>query len=74
MNMKRTKKDPNVYPPGLNAAKVKRIIDYYDRQTAEEAAEEITSAPLAGPTAWIEVPQELVPKVRKLIASHKKSA
>ena len=68
------KKDPNVYPPGLNAAKVKRIIDYYDRQTDEEAAREIATAPSAEPTAWVEVPIELLPRVRRLIAQRKKPA
>lgn len=72
--MMRKKSDPNVYPPGLNLAKIKRIIAYYDRQAEEEAAEEIESAPLVGPTTWVEVPQELLPQVRKLIARHKKSA
>ncbi len=67
------KKDPNVYPPGLDAAKVRRILKYYDRQTDDAAAEEIASAPLAEPTAWIEVPVALVPQVRKLLARHKKT-
>jgi hypothetical protein len=72
--MMRHKKDPNVYPPGLDAAKVKRIIAYYDNQTDDEAAEEISSAPFAEPTAWIEVPLEILPRVRKLIARRQRKA
>jgi hypothetical protein len=68
------RKDPNVYPPGLNAAKVKRIIEFYDRQAPEAAAREIESAPLVEPTTWVEVPQALLPRVRTLIARHRKSA
>jgi hypothetical protein len=70
----RKKRDPNVYPPGLNAAKVKRIIAYYDRQTDEEAAREIATAPSVGPTVWVQIPQKLLPAVRKLIAQHRKTA
>jgi hypothetical protein len=59
----------------MNAAKIQRIIDYYDNQTDEEGAAEIERAPLASmPTSWIEVPVELVPRVQKLIAQHRKSA
>lgn len=68
------KKDPNNYPKGLNAAKVRRIIDYYDRQSEEQIIAEIENAPLVEPTAWIEVPLELLPRVRKLIAGRRRSA
>jgi len=33
-------KDPNTYPPGLNAQRVREIIDHYDNQTEEEALAE----------------------------------
>ena len=62
------KKDPNIYPPGLNAKKVRQIIDYYDNQSDEDAAIEIATAPSASETTWIAVPAKLVPKIRKLIA------
>ena len=68
------KKDPNKYPPGLTAAKVRQIIDHYDRQTDEEAAEEIESAPAAQGVIWMQVPNDLVPQVRKLIQRRRKSA
>ena len=68
------RKDPNLYPRGLNPARVRRIIDYYDRQTPDEAAQEIASAPLAEPTTWVEIPQALLPRVRKMLAGHKRTA
>jgi len=67
-------KDPNAYPRGLDAARVRRIIAYYDRQTDAEAAREIVSAPLAEPTRWVEIPESLLPRIRKLLAGHKRSA
>jgi len=33
-------KDPNKYPPGMNAQRVRAIIDHYDNQTEEEALAE----------------------------------
>ena len=62
------KKDPNVYPPGVSAKKVRRVLAYYENQTDEEAAIEIATAPSASQTTWIPVPAKLVPKIRKLIA------
>lgn len=39
------KKDPNIYPPGLNAKKVRQIIDFYENPSDEDAAIEIATAP-----------------------------
>lgn len=67
----KSKKDPNVYPPGLNAKKVRQIIEFYEGQTDEEAATEIATAPSASETTWIPVPRKLIPKIRKLIANER---
>lgn len=53
------------YPSGWNEARVRRVLDYYESQTDEEAAAEIESA-FEGTT--MEVPTALVPVVRELIA------
>jgi response regulator of citrate/malate metabolism len=74
MKKRAAKKDPNKYPKGLNAAKVRRIIDHYDHQTDEESAREIETARVVKATSWIEVPIELLPKVRKLLAQYRKTA
>jgi len=36
----KSKKDPNQYPPGFNAQRVRAIIDHYDNQTEDEALAE----------------------------------
>jgi hypothetical protein len=55
-------------PSGWNEARVRRVLDYYESQTDEEAATEIRSA-LENTT--MEVPTALVPVVRELIAKRK---
>ncbi len=65
------KKDPNKYPRGWNAARVKRVAEYYERQTDDEAAAEIEAAFGKGGT-MMRVPRALVPVVRVLIQKHRK--
>jgi hypothetical protein len=65
------KHDPNVYPPGLNAAKVKRIIAYYERQTEDGIIEEFEAASKGKDSVMIQVPRRLLPAVRKLLAPRK---
>ncbi|MGH8222157.1 MAG: hypothetical protein ACREQZ_04210 [Woeseiaceae bacterium] len=62
------KKDPNQYPPGWNAAKVKKLIAYYENQTEDEAVEEDEAAYAHEHSSMIEVPNRLVPVVRELVA------
>ncbi len=65
-------KDPNIYPRGWDAAKVRRVIDYYESQTDEEAAAE-DDAIFARPSETVmQVPAKLVPAVRRLIARHER--
>ena len=68
------RKDTNIYPAGLNAKKVKEIIAYYDARQHVDLLENGDHELISEPTAWIEVPIELVPQVRKLIARRKKIA
>ena len=56
------------YPRGWDEARVRRVLDYYDSQSDEEAAAEIDAA-FASTT--MEVPVALVPIVRQLIAKRK---
>ena len=62
-------KDPNKYPPGWDQARVEDAIGHYDNQTEDEAVAEIEGA-LAKDHATVEVPHELMPAVRDLIAKH----
>ena|SRR3989337_2324720 len=56
------------YPRGWNEARVRRVIEYYESQSDEEAAAEI-EAGLKSTT--MEVPHGLVPVVRQLIAKRR---
>lgn len=61
----------NEFPAGLDEQSVRELVDYYDRQSDEEAAAEHEAA-LAHPTGtMMDVPTELVPVVRELIARHR---
>jgi hypothetical protein len=68
------RKDPNVYPPGLTAKKVAEIIAYYDARQDVDLLEDRDHQMVFEPTAWVEVPVELVPEVKKLITRRRKSA
>jgi len=71
---RRRKKDPNVYPPDLNRAKVEKLIAYYDAHQDDDVLGDDVVEANAAAYVWVEVPQDLVPKVQKLIANHRKSA
>jgi hypothetical protein len=57
---------PN-YPPGWDEERVRRVLKHYEEQTDEEAVAEDEAAFEATHTA-MEVPVDLVPKIRELIA------
>jgi len=60
------------YPPGCDEARVQRVLARYETQTEEEAvAEDEAAFDPNGPTV-MEVPRDLVPAVRELIAKHQK--
>ena len=61
----------NAFPPGWNKERVSKVLEHYETQTEEEAvAEDEAAFHLSGQT-FIEVPTELVPAVRELLAKHK---
>jgi hypothetical protein len=64
----------SVFPPGWDETRVRRVLDHYESQSDEEAvAEDEASFDTTTSTA-MEVPVELVPAVRELIAKHRRSA
>lgn len=67
------KKDPNQYPKGLNAAKVRAIIDHYDKQSEDEAVAEDEAAFGRGLTTVMEIPTSLVPEVLAMINRHSRT-
>jgi hypothetical protein len=67
------RKDPNVYPPGWNYQKAMKIAEYYDNKKDTVILDDDAEQTEAG-LIWMEVPQELVPEIRKLIARRRKTA
>ena len=64
--MKKVKKDK--FPPGWDEERVRRVLEYYEQQTEEEAVAE-DEAPFSDENRSVmEVPHGLVPVVRELIA------
>lgn len=60
----------NEFPAGMDEQSIRDLVDYYDSQTDEDAAVEHEAA-LARPTGTLmDVPTELVPVFRELIARH----
>jgi hypothetical protein len=59
------------FPPGWDEERVRRVLDLYERQTEEEAVAEDEAAFEDSTQAVVEVPRELVPAIRELIAKHR---
>ena len=66
------KKDPNKYPPGWDAKKVKKVLDFYDNMTEDEEVKEDERIFSSRSQAYIGVPKALLPMIRQLILSHRK--
>jgi hypothetical protein len=60
------------FPPGWDESRVRRVLEHYEQQSEAEAVAE-DEATLQDPTqALMEVPRDLVPAVRELIAKRSK--
>ena len=64
---KRTK-----FPEGWDEARVKRVLKHYEGQSEEQAVAEDEAASEQPDQTLMEVPNELVPTVRELIAKRRK--
>lgn len=62
------------FPPGWNEDRVRRVLEHYESQSESEAVAEDEAAFDSSVATVMNVPRELVPQVRELIARHKKSA
>jgi hypothetical protein len=60
----------NRFPPGWNEARVRRVLRHYEEQTDSEAIAEDERAKTDPHLTVMEIPTELVPAVRELIARH----
>ncbi len=58
------------FPPGWDEEKVRKILRYYEEQTEDEAVAEDETAFESRDQTMMEVPNDLVPAVRELIAQH----
>lgn len=59
------------FPPGWDEDRVKRVMSHYETQSEEEAVAEDEAAYEAQDQTVMEVPTDLVPAVRNLIAKRK---
>ena len=58
------------FPPGWDEERVRKVLEHYERQTDSEAVAEDEAAYEDSSQTFMEIPKELVPEVRKLIAEH----
>jgi hypothetical protein len=56
------------FPKGWNEERVKRVLDQYEKQTESEAVAEDEAAWEDLSQTFVEIPNELVPAVRELLA------
>ncbi len=60
----------NNFPPGWDEERVRRALAHYEEQTEAEAVAEDEAAFQDQTQTVMEIPTELVPAVRELIARH----
>jgi hypothetical protein len=65
--MNKAKQKKQKYPPGWDEARVRKLAEYYDNQTDEDAVAEIEAALHDENQTMMMVPTELVPEIVKLI-------
>lgn len=58
------------FPAGWDEARVRRVLAHYEEQTEDEALAEDEAAFEDQAQTFMEVPKDLVPAVRELIARH----
>jgi len=58
------------YPPGWDQERLKRVLAHYEQQSEDEAVAEDEAAFEKNGEAMMEVPYELIPTIRELIAKH----
>ena len=61
----------SAFPPGWDEDRVRRVLAHYEEQTEEEAVAEDEAALEDTAQTLMEVPNDLVPAVRQLIAKRR---
>lgn len=62
------------FPPSWNEERVQKVLGHYEGQTEEEATADDEAVFEDRGQTFIEVPSDLVPEVRSLIAKHQARA
>ena len=62
---------PSKYPPGWDEERVRRVLEHYEAQSDEEAVAEDEASYEATTHTAMDVPVELVPVIRELIAKRR---
>jgi hypothetical protein len=62
---------PSKFPPGWDEKRVRAVLAHYESQSEEQAVAEDEAADEMEGQSMVEVPFELVPKVRSLIVQHR---
>jgi hypothetical protein len=62
------------FPSGWDDERVRKVLNHYEEQTEEEATAEDEAAFSDGDQTFMEIPNELLPEVRSLIAKHQTRA
>lgn len=62
------------FPAGWDEQRVKRVLEHYESQSEPEAVAEDEAAFDSSAATVMNIPKELVPEVRQLIARRKKGA
>ena len=60
------------FPEGWDEERVRRVLAHYEEQSEDEAVAEDEAAYEDRTQSVVEIPVELVPVVRELIAKHKR--
>ena len=66
--------DKNRFPPGWDEARVRDVLKHYESQSEDDAIAEDDAAFVNPSHTAMDIPKDLVPAVRELIAKHKKTA
>ncbi len=64
-------KKQSKFPPGWDEKRVRKVLAHYEQQTEDEAVAEDEAAFENRTQTVMEVPNELVPTIRELIAKQK---
>jgi len=72
-NVENAKMKQSKFPPSWNLERVKSVLAHYESQSEEEAVAEDEAAFEAPGQTFMEIPAELVPVVRELIAKQEEA-